>query len=625
MSGGRTPRTGRTGGTRRTGTGRTGGNGPVRSSQPRRPVRSHPPRRPVRRRPRTARLGNSSRRLQVAVVAFAFVLSLFAVRLVQVQGLEASAYAQSASASRQDEVTLLAPRGAITDTRGVALATTVEVGNVIANATQIEPEKRARTATLLSAELGLDEDELTDKLSGDRQYVRLAKEVSPKTWRRIVAHELAGISFEKTTKRVYPGGQVAANVIGFTNAEGHGAAGLEKSLDDVLGGRDGVARYETGAGGRRIPMAARAGTEPVPGSGVQLTLDRDIQWKAQEELAEAVKGTGAEAGVAIVQDVRTGEVLAMAAVPTFDPNAPGDAPAAARGNRALSEAYEPGSTGKVFTAAAILEEKAVRPDTVFTVPNRLRRAGKSFKDWEDHETQKLTYAGTIARSSNIGTILAAERMGLKKLHPYLERFGIGTSLNLGFPAETAGSLPPLRTWSSTTGYTLTFGQGYSANALQMTAAYSAVANGGVLVEPTLVKGTTGADGAFVPAPKPGRTRVVSAGTARTVALLMEGVTGEGGTAPSARIDGYRVAGKTGTAQRFVEGCGYCGYTMSFMGFAPADKPRLAVTVVLQDPQRGAGGGSTAGPVFREVMSFALQTRRIPPTGANPPKLRLEIE
>jgi cell division protein FtsI (penicillin-binding protein 3) len=555
---------------------------------------------------------------------FGFVLSLFAARLVELQGLDASAYADEAIRERLIDVTLTAPRGSITDSNGVALATSVEARNVTADPTLVS--EKAETARALSPLLGLDEPTLVGKLSVKGQFVYLAKEIPPDRWRDIAALKLPGIFSEKVTRRVYPAGQIAANVVGFVNAEGRGAGGIEDSLDKVLAGRNGKATYEAGAGGRQIPLATNTQKDPVTGGDVQLTIDRDIQWKAQEELAKAVRATGSEAGVAVVQDVRTGEILAMAAAPTFDPNDPGSYKAGVRGNRALGEAYEPGSTGKVLTASALIEENAVRPGTVFSVPNRLTRAGKSFKDFEDHETQRMTYAGTIARSSNIGTILAAERMGLEKLHPYFAKFGIGRPTGIGFPGETSGALPPLDSWSKTTGYTLTFGQGYSVNAVQMTSAFATVANGGIRVEPSLVKGVTGPDGTFKASPKPASTRVVSEKTADTVALLMEGVTGEGGTAPSANIPGYRVAGKTGTAQRYNSGCGcYRGYTMSFMGFAPADNPRLAVTVVLQAPKRGVGGGATAGPVFREVMSFALQTEGIPPTGSKPPKLRLFAE
>jgi cell division protein FtsI (penicillin-binding protein 3) len=366
--------------------------------------------------------------------------------------------------------------------------------------------------------------------------------------------------------------------------------------------------------------------EPVPGHDVRLTIDRDLQWAAQNAITAAIAQYGAQSGSVVVSEVETGKIRALATAPTFDPRDPGQSDPANLGNRPLTEVFEPGSTGKVFTAAAVIEEGAAAPETVFEVPNRLERAGKSFKDYEDHDGAGLTYTGTLARSSNIGTILAAERMGLEKLHPYLEAFGIGTPTGLALPGENPGSLPAVADWSATTGYTLSFGQGYSANAVQMVAAVGAIAGGGTWVAPSVIESTVDESGATVPAPAPESRRVVSEQTADTVALMMEAVTGDGGTAPSARIPGYRVAGKTGTAQRYDPEVGdYNGFTMSFVGFAPADDPQYVVGVTLQDPVSGTGGGSTAGPVFAEVLSFALQQGRVPPTGAQPPTLRLRAD
>jgi cell division protein FtsI (penicillin-binding protein 3) len=278
----------------------------------------------------------------------------------------------------------------------------------------------------------------------------------------------------------------------------------------------------------------------------------------------------------------------------------------------------------VITASALIENGAVTPDTPIDVPNRLRRAGKTFKDFHDHPTQKLTYTGTLAKSSNIGTILAAEKLGLPRLYPYLKAFGVGTPTGLGLPGEARGAVLPPSRWSGTTGYTMAFGQGYSVNAVQMASVFATVANDGVRVAPRLVAARAGADGTMhATAPSP-RTRVIRPATAQTVRLMLETVLGEGGTAPLARIAGYRVAGKTGTAQRFDPTCScYRGFTMSFIGLAPVDKPRLVVAVTLQAPKSGIGGGSTGGPVFRDVMSFALQTLHIPPTGTRPPGLRIE--
>ena len=564
----------------------------------------------------------------------AVVLSLFGGRLVQLQGLDATAYANEAAKGRLRTVDLPATRGTITDRHGVALAATVDAVNITADQTLVEDP--AATADVLAPLLGLDSRDIEATLTGTDRFAYVAKAVTPEVWRQVRELDLPrtdgkpptdglpGIFGEQTSRRTYPAGSVGANLVGFVGADGHGLGGLEYALDDALAGTDGEVTFERGAGGRRIPTGETAERDAIPGQDVALTIDRDIQWVAQTALASKVRQTGARSGTLIVMDTRTGDLLAVATAPSFDPANPAAAKADARGNRALSEAYEPGSTGKVITAAALIEEGVVTPTTPITVPNRLRRAGKTFKDFENHKTQKLTYAGTLAKSSNIGTILAAEKMGLSKLYPYLDRFGVGEPTGLGLPGEAVGQLLPVSRWSATTGYTNAFGQGYSVNSVQMASVFATIANDGVRVAPRLVAARSGADGSMQKSPAGKRTRVVSARTASTVRLMLETVLGEGGTAPSARVPGYRVAGKTGTAQRFNPSCGcYRGYTMSFIGMAPVDKPRLVVAVTLQAPKSGAGGGSTGGPVFKEVLSFALQSLRIPPTGTKPPGLRIE--
>ncbi len=552
----------------------------------------------------------------------AFVLSLFGARLVQLQGLDAPTYAAEAEAARLRTVTLPAARGSITDRNGVALATTVAAVNVTADQTKVlDP---AATAAVLAPVLTMDEATLREKLTGGARFVYLAKSVTPTVWREVrqLQHPdvesvgLPGIYSEQTSKRIYPNGNVAANLVGFVGADGKGLGGLEYALDKTLAGRDGTATYELSAGGRRIPSGVDTERDAVTGTDVRLTIDRDIQFVAQKAIAKAVSAYSAQSGTVIVYQPSTGDLLAVATAPTFDPNRPGAARAEDRGDRPLNEAFEPGSTGKVITAAALLEEGVVSARTPIVVPNRLTRASKSFKDFEDHPTQYLTYAGTIAKSSNIGTIKAAERLGdLERLYPYLKKFGVGEPTGLGLPGEQSGEIPRPENWSATSGYTMTFGQGYSVNTVQMASVFATVANDGVRVAPRLVAATTDSDGTLR-ATRPSRsTRVVSAATARTVLRMLETVPADGGTAPLSRIPGYRVGGKTGTAQRFDPACRcYRGNTLSFIGLAPADDPGLVVAVTLQAPKVAIGGGLQAGPVFKEVASFALDTLRIPPTG-----------
>jgi len=390
-----------------------------------------------------------------------------------------------------------------------------------------------------------------------------------------------------------------------------------------IAGIDGSRTYERGLGGRAIPTADVEEQAAVPGAQVRLTIDRDIQWAAQDAIAAKVAETGAESGTVVVQDVRTGEILAMATAPTFDPANPAASAKADRGNRAVSEVFEPGSTGKVMTMAAVLEEGALGPDSVLTVEDSLKRGGSTFNDHNPHPTQRLTLTGVLAKSSNVGTIKAADTIGHEKLYAYLDKFGMGQASGLKLPGESRGRLPAVNTWSDTTFPTLAFGQGYSLTALQSTQVFSTIANDGVRVQPSIVAGTTSPEGVFTPVAPPAKTQVVSAQTAQTLRVMLEGVTSDEGTAPMARIPGYRVAGKTGTAQRVDPDCRcYSGYTASFIGLAPADSPRLAVSVTLQDPVNGHYGGRLAGPVFKQVMGFALQSLRIPPTGADAPVVRI---
>jgi cell division protein FtsI (penicillin-binding protein 3) len=570
------------------------------------------------------------------VVLLLFVLSLFAARLVQLQGLDATTYAAEAEQGRLRTVTLPAVRGTITDRNGVALATTVDAVNITADQDIIARySDPATTARVLAPVLHLDPAVLQERLTGDAKFVYVAKKVTPQTWRRVRALDhpdeqiegLPGIFGEKTSRRVYPGGKVAANVVGYVGADNKGLGGLEYAMDDVLAGRDGTATYELSAGGRRIPSGVDTERDAVPGRDVRLTIDRDIQYVAQKAIAKAVADTRSQSGTVIVLDPRNGDLLAMATAPTFDANHPGEAPPEDRGNRPLTEPYEPGSTGKVLTASALIEEGVITPRTPIAVPNRLTRADKTFKDFEDHPVQHLTYAGTIAKSSNIGTIRAAERLGnLKRLYPYLKKFGIGQPTGLGLPGEAAGYMLKPKDWSATTGYTTTFGQGYSVNTVQMASAVGTVANDGVRVSPRLVASTTDPSGRVHATAEGTKTRVVSARTAQTVRLMMETVTNDGGTAPLAHIPGYRVGGKTGTAQRFNPACGcYSGYTMSFIGLAPVDDPQLVVAVTLQAPKSALGGGVNAGPVFKQVASFALETLRIPPTGTKRPHIKLTTD
>ena len=575
------------------------------AAPPRRPAPANrrPQPRPTTRAPRPLRLGNARRRAGVLFIAAVIVLCAFAVRLLEIQAFRGDALAAAAVDQRTTTVTVLADRGDILDANGVPLASSVEARNVTADQTLItDPYSTARE---LAPVLGESVTDLAARLTGDRRFVYVAKAISPEQWRQIDDLGLIGIFSETTTKRIYPADSVGANVVGFVGSDGQGLGGVEYAFDDVLSGTDGYRTYERGAGGAAIPTADMSHQDPIAGSPVSLTIDRDIQYVAQRALANEVAASGAESGSIVVMDPRTGHILALASVPSFDPNDPGSADPDNLGNRALSDAFEPGSTAKIMTIAAVLEEGGAAPTTVFEVPGTLERSGKRFHDASEHGTYNWDLTTIFSQSSNIGTILAAETIDEGVYYDYLRKFGMGEPTGLNFPGETQGFLPPMDEWSGTTFPTLTFGQGFSINAVQIAGAFATIANDGVRVPPTLV-----ASGAVAPE----GTRVVSEHTARTVREMLEKVVTDEGTAPMAGIPGYRVGGKTGTAQVINPECGcYDGSTIgSFIGMAPIEAPELVVGVTIVRPKVEQLGGELAGPVFREVMTYALQARRVAP-------------
>ncbi|MFG3363781.1 peptidoglycan D,D-transpeptidase FtsI family protein [Streptomyces sp. NPDC090032] len=637
---------------------------PARNGRPGAPRRPSPgarrPRPAPVKAPAVLRLGSPRPRLRMVSLGLTLVLIAFVVRLLQVQAVDASAYAAKAEQHRYVEHVLAAERGGITDRSGVALATSVDAYDITADPTMFQSADTAaaknstapvvpqdapeQAAALLAPILGMDADTVAKKLRTPRtRYVLLARRQTPQVWKQIKdlkstlaekadqeksASVIAGVFADPSSKRVYPNGDLAAGILGWVNADGKGGGGIEQQLNKDLSGKPGKIKYAQ-SGGRQVPTAGSNEQPAVPGSQVELTIDRDIQWAAQKAITDQVKKSGADRGYVMVQDTRTGEVLAMANAPGFDPNDLSQANSTSMGNAALQDAYEPGSTAKVMTMAAVLEENAATPDTHVTVPNRLHRGDRLFQDDIDHATWHLTLNGVLAKSSNIGTILASGQLGKTQpqanqvLSSYLREFGIGRPTGLDFPGETSGILAPAGKWSTSQQYTIPFGQGFSINAMQAASVYSTIANGGVRVEPSLVRGTKGPDGRFTPAPRPKENRVVSAKTAKTLAQMLESVVDdEEGTGAKARIPGYRVAGKTGTANRVDPATGrYKGYTSSFAGFAPADKPRVTVYCAIQNATKGSYfGGQICGPIYKQVMEFALKTLQVPPTGAEPARL-----
>lgn len=554
---------------------------------------------------------------------------LFAGRLVQIQALEAETYAEAASNTRLRTIDIPTLRGQITDAGGKPFALSLEVRTLFVDPEEVEEDERDQLIEELVTRFGLEEGEVTEKVDAESsRYQVVVKKVLPEEWKELNALGLSGLGAEVDYERVYPEKTGAADLVGFVGAEGHGLEGLEGYLDSTLAGEAGKRQVEVGADGTQIPMAGGLVQEPVPGQDVRLTLDQDIQWYAAQTLADRVEELDAEAGSVIVERVGTGEVLAMADYPTYSQGDISSTGPEQWSNGAVAETFEPGSTNKVITLGAALEEELTTPETVYTVPYSLRYYDQTFRNSSNHGTQRLTVNGIMAQSSNVGTIKIADQVGAGVLHSYMEGFGLGQPTGLHLPGEEEGVLSDPEDWWGTQLPSVSIGHGLSVNAVQMASVYSTIANGGVRVDPRVVAGTVDAEGEFAPADDPGRRRVVSEETAEQLALMLEAVTSDAGTAPQARIDGYRVAGKTGTANRINPETGAYeggGYTATFAGFAPADAPEVVVQVVLHNPQNTYYGGEAAGPVFNDIMSFALKTLKVPPTGTDPPAIRLSEE
>lgn len=575
----------------------------------------------------TLSLSSSPRRLTAAFVALAVVFGVFGIRLVWLQGLESSRYANMAANERLRVITLPSQRGSILDTNGVPLATTVDAVDLIVDQTQIS--NPAAAALQMAEPLGRDPADLQAAMTGDDPYVPLQRTVDGPVWSSIRAMGIKGIYSEPSADRAYPAGTVAGSVVGFTGGNGKkgdlhrviGLAGLEKAYEDLLAGAEGSLRYERDSAGRAIPLADQARVDPVPGSGLQLTIDRDIQWYVEQALAAKVAESRAASGAAAVLDPATGAILALADVPLVDPNDPGDKPKKDRGSRAIRDPFEPGSVQKVLTMACLIESGAATPDEVFLVPDEVPRADRTIGDFHPHEDWRITLSGILAKSSNVGTMLAAERIDKGDLRDCLVEFGYGQKPGLGLPSETAGLLP--KNWTDLQRDTISFGQTVATTVLHLASAYGAIANDGLRMPPYLVESIIDPDGTTHPVPLAESNRVVKPSTAEQVTTMMEGVLAPGGTASNIVLDGYRLAGKTGTAERLDTSCGcYNGYTATFAGFAPADDPSLVAVVAIQDPKRGRYGGQLAGPVFTDIMRFALPRLGIAPSGTKPPTIQI---
>jgi cell division protein FtsI (penicillin-binding protein 3) len=576
------------------------------------------------------RRGSPSRRLTITLLCIIFVLTLFAGRLVQLQGLDWYAYRDMAQHQRVRTIPIPAVRGTITSSDSKVLAMTVQTDLVFADPALIPAARRTAVAGALAGPLGMPSAQILGLINhpSSPQYVVLKKGVPATTSGKIARLNLPGVAEQASYTRVYPNGSLAANILGFTNmtAAGdlRGQAGLEYSYNTLLAGKDGTERIETGSQGQQIPLTRDKVHPRVPARNLRLTIQSGIQWEAEHACAERVRLTHADSCSVVVMQPRTGKILAMAQWPTFNPAAPSSL--ASTSDIPVASVFEPGSTAKTITVAAALERGGQTPMSAYTIPSQIIVDGFPFHDAEMHATTRYTVAGILARSSNVGMVQVVQHVSPATQYRYFRKFGIGSPTGLGLPGQTSGLLPVPSQWSGDTRYTLSFGQGVAVNAVQMAGVYATIANGGVRVHPSIVAGATSASGRYVPSPPPRRTRVLKPKTAHELMRVLQQVPGVdvAGGQPWGVIAGYSIAAKTGTAQVFdpKKGC-LCEYGSSYVGIGPATDPQLVVAVHVQDPKSGSYfGDAVAGPVFNQVMKFALQTMKIPPDGGKPPKVRL---
>ena len=563
------------------------------------------------------------------IVAIAIVIFLlFGLRLIEIQAIRANGYVEKVDVELGKSATLLAPRGNIYDINGIELARSISAINIAVDQTVVNDPVAA--ANIVAPILGMTPTQLLPNITGDRRYVLIAKDVTPAKWNEVyegiekynsnllkskdgISKRIGGFVPERSYIRHYPSGLLTASLVGIINDQGAGASGIESSLNNLLAGTNGKYAYANGRG-KIIPGSERVSVEAKAGTSIRLTIDRDIQWVAQNAINQAVASARAQSGTVIVMDPKTGAILAQASAPTFDPNNSSSITLDKLRNPAVQDVYEPGSTGKVITVAAAMEEGLITPESVFTIPYKMKVADEYFHDHEKHPTQRLTTTGLLAVSSNTGSIQIGQKLGKDRLYEYLRKFGMGQSTNSKLPGESAGSLLQVKDWSGTSLPTFAFGQGYSLTAMQTTSVFATIANNGVRVSPSILAGVVDESGKYTQAKENASVRVLSEQTSQNMRAMMESVVSKNGTAPTAAIPGYRIAGKTGTANRYNTLCGcYSGYTASFVGFAPADAPEFVVSVTIQDPKGMHWGGVLAGPVFKKVMSFVLQSKRVQPT------------
>lgn len=610
----------------------------------------------------------------VLVIVVVLVLALL-LRLTWVQLIKGPELSAMASEQRTAVISEPAHRGAMVDRNGQQLAYTMEARSLSVHPHLLtgymqdrhdldpenvaEPEERLEEIAeglpgmLLDSESATDGDEadgtdsdpadvrsedIRDKLTADSTYEVLVRDVDPDVAEEI-ADEFPEITVERQDIRQYPNGAVGHNVIGQISRDNEGQFGLELSQDSRLQGTNGSRTVDVGANGLAIPGSTRDLHPAVDGDAYELTLDLQAQTYIQQLVQQAKENSGAESASAVVLDSTTGEVVSMATSDTINPQGDIDEQlddGREFGNRVVEDAYEPGSVAKVITAAAAIEEGETTPDEVLQVPGSIEMSGVTVSDAWDHGVVPYTTTGIFGKSSNVGTLMLAERLGEENFWEYVQRFGIGQATEVGLPGETSGYVPDLSQWSGGSFANLPIGQGMSMSLLQMASIYQALANDGVRVTPSIIKSVTDAAGNDIAQDAPEEVEVVSPETARTVIDMFRAVnqsdsTGvQQGTAPTAGIDGYQTSGKTGTAQKIdpeTRAYSNSDYWVTYAGVAPADDPRFVVAIMLDDPERGTDGtgGQSAAPLFRDITSWLLDHYNVPLSEDEAPRLTLEAQ
>jgi cell division protein FtsI (penicillin-binding protein 3) len=551
------------------------------------------------------------RRVGVIFGLFFLLLVVAAGRTVYLGVVRGSALRKAASNEQLSYETVTAPRGTITDRNGVDLAVSEPAQDISADPYLVKDPLEA--AQRLAPLLGESQGRLLTKLSERRGFVYLARALPARAAQAVLALRMAGVTGTSVMRRVYPRGTLAAQVLGVVGSEGAGLAGLEYSSNKLLTGRSGERRVVSDELGQ--PVSISEPRRVLPGESLRLTVDANIQQRAEDELAAVAKVFGPKDATAIVMDPRSGAILALANWPQVDVNDPSayspEAMANAMEDRAVGFDYEPGSTFKAVTVSGAIEAGLITPNTPFNIPDQIQVAEKTIHDDTEHPEETLTTAQILARSSNVGAIKIGELEGASRFNEWVHRFGFGEPTGVDLPGEEKGVTLALNEYSGSSMGNLPIGQGELVTPMQMASAYAAIANGGILRPPHIVGAIDGR-----PLPEPAGHRIISRTTAAELRQMLKGVLGPEGTASEVSIPGYELAGKTGTASKIDPATGEyskTAYVASFIGFAPANDPKLLCAIVVDEPSAGSiYGGTVAAPAFGQIMSFALPYLGIAP-------------